>query len=113
MREFKNEREVEELWTEHNQKVVLFEGSVYDVTDYTNAHPGGASLISDNYGKNIDEAYEEANHSKAARLIFRDLPLVGYIAGAKDNQESAVFAGTQQTSTFKLDLHKPVVMQIL
>jgi len=44
-------------------------------------HPGGENLIKKLLGKSIDEAFEEAEHTRSARLIFRDLLKVGYLAG--------------------------------
>jgi hypothetical protein len=38
-------------------------------------------LIEKLLGKSIDEAFEEAEHTKSARMIFRDLKKVGYIGG--------------------------------
>ena len=40
-------------------------------------HPGGEEYIFKNLGKCIDEDFEEADHSKKARKILQDLPLVG------------------------------------
>lgn len=40
-------------------------------------HPGGADYISDNLGKNINEDFYEAEHTKFARKIFNDLPVRG------------------------------------
>jgi len=54
---------------------------VYDIGDYMGQHPGGSNLIEKLLGKSIDEPFEEAEHTRAARLIFRDLEKVGYIAG--------------------------------
>jgi hypothetical protein len=34
-------------------------------------------VIEELYGKNIDEPFEDAEHTKSARNIFRDLPIVG------------------------------------
>jgi cytochrome b involved in lipid metabolism len=42
-------------------------------------HPGGEDLILNEIGKNIDVPFEEAEHTKSARNIFKDLPLVGVI----------------------------------
>jgi len=50
---------------------------VYDVAEYIDQHPGGSELIESEYGKNIDEPFEEAEHTKSARNIFRDLPIIG------------------------------------
>ena len=37
-------------------------------------HPGGADYIGNLLGKNIDDDFEEAEHTKFARKIFNDLP---------------------------------------
>lgn len=50
---------------------------MYDVAEYIDQHPGGSELIESEYGKNIDEPFEEAEHTKSARNIFRDLPIIG------------------------------------
>ena len=50
---------------------------VYDVEEYMATHPGGSELIGDELGTNIEEKFEEAEHTKAARRIFKDLPVVG------------------------------------
>jgi hypothetical protein len=44
-------------------------------------HPGGVEKIEEYIGKVIDEAFEEAEHTQAARLIFRDLNKVGLLVG--------------------------------
>jgi cytochrome b involved in lipid metabolism len=36
---------------------VIFEGTVYDIAEYKENHPGGAGPIYEFYGKNIDEAF--------------------------------------------------------
>jgi cytochrome b involved in lipid metabolism len=59
--------------------VIIFEGIVYEVTDYIGQHPGGSDLIENYLGKSIDEPFEEAEHTKAARQIFRDLNRIGYV----------------------------------
>ena len=40
-------------------------------------HPGGGELIANLLGKNIDEEFEEAEHTKTARKLFNDLKVVG------------------------------------
>lgn len=57
--------------------MVIFENVVYDVKEYMPEHPGGADYIGDLLGKNIDEDFEEAEHTKFARKIFNDLPIRG------------------------------------
>ena len=81
MKEFSSEKEVLALYKEKGLIYVIFEGSVYDITEYKDNHPGGASPIEEYYGMDIGEAFEEQGHSKSARKVFRDLPIIGYIAG--------------------------------
>ena len=108
--EFKNEEEVHQLFRKTRQQIIIFEGSVFDITEYKDHHPGGGILFDDYLGKSIDEAYLDENHSKAARNVFRDLPLVGYIAGSNGaNQSMTGFAGTQLESKLKLDHDRGMV----
>ena len=46
-------------------------------------HPGGPDYISNLLGKNIEEDFEEAEHTKFARKIFNDLPVRGRMKSAK------------------------------
>ena len=56
--------------------------------DYKDQHPGGDNLIGDLLGKSIDEDFEEAEHTKSARKIFLDLPIIGHMKGsAADGKE--------------------------
>lgn len=45
---------------------VIFEGNVYDLTDYLNAHPGGAQVIIDVCGADATNAFNSLPHSTAA-----------------------------------------------
>ena len=90
-----------------NRQIVIFEGKVYDVKDYMPNHPGGPQYISDKLGTNIEEAFEEAEHTKAAKKTLLKLPVVGVIATkAKEavdpvKSEAASVAKTQESSTIK------------
>ena len=42
-------------------------------------HPGGGELIGDHLGKNIEEEFEEAEHTKSAKKLLLGLPKVGVI----------------------------------
>lgn len=83
MSRFKNEKEVEDLYKKTGKKVIIFEGTVYDVGTYMGTHPGGSDKIEEYLGKRIDKPFEEEQHTKAARLIFRDLEKVGVIEGGE------------------------------
>lgn len=45
MRDFKTEQEVMEYYKETSRKIIIFEGTVYDVDNYMGTHPGGSDFI--------------------------------------------------------------------
>lgn len=102
MKTFKNEAEVEQYFTETSHKVIIFEGTVYAIGDYMSQHPGGSDIIEKLLGKCIDEPFEEAEHTRAARQIFRDLEKVGYIAGDTKSQDKDANATPAGLDGFKL-----------
>ena len=76
---FTSNAEVKAYYEEdkENHQVVIFEGKVYDVKEYMPDHPGGPEYISKNLGTNIEEEFEEAEHTKAAKKTLYKLPVVG------------------------------------
>ena len=42
-------------------------------------HPGGGELIGEHLGKNIEEEFEDAEHTKYAKKLLLGLPKVGTI----------------------------------
>lgn len=58
-------------------QVVVFKGTIYHVGEYMPNHPGGEEYISDRLGKVIDNDFEEAEHTKSAHNIMKELPVVG------------------------------------
>jgi len=52
-----------ELYKKGGRKVVTYLGVVYDVEEYMNEHPGGSDLIETELGTNIEEAFEDAEHT--------------------------------------------------
>ena len=111
---FKNEQEVYSLYKKSGRKIIIFEGSVYDVDNYIQQHPGGVDKIEEYLGRTIDEAFEEAEHTKAARLIFRDLEKIGVIEGGPSNKIGVKgLDGFELTSRFTLDYTKGAYWQLL
>ena len=72
-------------------------------------HPGGEDLILNEIGKNIDVPFEEAEHTKSARNIFKDLPLVGVIQSI---QKASGLDGSQLQSEFNFDYTKGLWWQL-
>ena len=54
-----SEDEVLALYKEKGLIYVIFEGTVYDIAEYKQSHPGGTKPLEEYYGKNIDESFEE------------------------------------------------------
>ncbi len=119
LKDFKNENEVADFMKESGRKFVIFEGSVYDVTDYIGVHPGGTDQIEPYLGKSIDEPFIEADHTKSARHVFRDLDKIGVIYGsdAGDSNENQNISGnanikgldgTLLESKIKIDYNKGI-----
>jgi cytochrome b involved in lipid metabolism len=59
MTEFESEEQVYELWSKEQKEVVLWQGVVYDVKAFKKEHPGGAVIIEEHLGKNIEKPFEE------------------------------------------------------
>ncbi len=114
MRDFVNEKEVMHYMEQTKRKVIIFEGSVYDVTEYLGQHPGGSDQIEPYLGGKIDEAFKDAGHTKSARLVFRDLEKVGIIAGDEMSKETVKtnvpnikgLDGTLLESKLKIDYNR-------
>lgn len=88
---FSNEEEVYEhyLKDKENNQVVIMEGVVYDVKEYAPNHPGGADYITDLLGKNIEEEFEENEHTKSAKNTFKELPVVGIMSKTDDSASTS------------------------
>lgn len=101
LKQFKNEAEVEAYQKETGKKVIIFEGTIYEVGDYMETHPGGKDLIEKLIGKCIDEDFYEAEHTKSARNIFRDLEKIGHVDSG--HVKNDVNSGEVGLDGFKLE----------
>ena len=88
--DFPNERAVYDYFLKDkaNNKVVIFEGVVYNVKDYLPQHPGGGDLIEALLGKNIEADFEEREHTKSARKLFNTFPVVGSVTSDLSSEQS-------------------------
>ena len=90
-RVFKNEEEVTAYWKEdkENNQVVIFKGVVYDIKEFMPEHPGGSQYIEDNLGTDIDQEFEDAEHTKFAEKMFNDFEIRGKMASKVAEEQSA------------------------
>jgi hypothetical protein len=68
-------------------------------------------------GKCIDEPFEDAGHTKSARLIFRDLDRIGVIEGQINDKNGEIkptgLDGFDLQCKIKLDYSKGLYKQLL
>ena len=78
---FGNEKEVLSYYKKdpENNQVIIYKGIVYDIKDYMDKHPGGSKIIKPSLGKNIEEPFEDQEHSKSALKDLLELPKFGKI----------------------------------
>ena len=86
---FESEEEVYDLYKNEGKKVVLYQGVVYEVGEYMVTHPGGQEFIENELGTNIDVKFEEAEHTKAAKNIFKDLEVVGKLKNSDETSTTS------------------------
>jgi len=66
--ELKKHQQEEDCW-------LVIDGKVYDVSEFTEEHPGGEQLIMDMWGKDATEGFNSVVHSDAATEILEELYL--------------------------------------
>ena len=117
--EFRDEEDVTQYCAKNGDlKWVIFEGMVYDVTNYLPLHPGGSEQIDPYLGKCIDVPFEEAEHTKTARNSFNDLDRVGIVKkDIKTNGDggfgwASSMDGRGFESKIQLDYSKGIMWQL-
>ena len=105
---FKDEQDVKNFKT--SKKLVIFQGCVYDVSEYMDYHPGGSDRIERYLGKNIDSVFEQVGHTVAALKIIAQLPKVGEIKGVSTKQDAY---SPKLKEKFSFDLNKGLWWQMM
>ncbi|RLV92217.1 Ceramide very long chain fatty acid hydroxylase SCS7 [Spathaspora sp. JA1] len=70
--------------------VTLYSRKVYNITNFVNEHPGGASIVFPYAGKDITAIMKDLTsheHSESAYEMLDEDMLVGYLATAKEEEE--------------------------
>ncbi|CCE78169.1 Piso0_000785 [Millerozyma farinosa CBS 7064] len=81
---------------------VVYNGQVYDVSNYIDEHPGGEEVVLDVAGQDATEAFDDIGHSDDAREILKGL-LIGKLEGGVVKTEAATkSAGTDSGFPFPL-----------
>lgn len=85
------------------------------MAEYVNLHPGGSHFISDLYGKSIDDAFEDQGHSRNAKKLFKEFPVVGSVPKLlKDQQRAAASSleGHKLESRLVVDYDRGIFNQL-
>ena len=72
------QKDIEMLINKENRAIVIFEGEVYDATDFKVTHPGGSKYIDDNIGKDISQLFYDNDHSKIALRLLKETKIGSY-----------------------------------
>ncbi|GMM31027.1 Cyb5 protein [Martiniozyma asiatica (nom. inval.)] len=76
---------------EHNTRDdiwIIYNGKVYDVTEYLDEHPGGEEVIIDCAGGDATEAFDDIGHSEDAQEMLEGM-LIGKLEGGVLPKKSA------------------------
>lgn len=82
-----NQSEIDQLIREKNRSILIFEGEVYDATEFKVTHPGGPKFIDDYVGKDMTEAFYDEEHTKIALRMLNDMH-IGTLETSSDDQTS-------------------------
>ena len=112
---FMGELDVQEFYKKTDRKIIIYKGKVYDVADYVELHPGGAEFISDLYGKNIDDVFEDQGHSRSAKELFKNFTVVGHLMGTETEEvsQAAGLDGNKIGNKIGIDFNKGGVINQL
>jgi len=83
---------------------VLFQGYIYDISEYIDYHPGGIDRITPFLGKDIESVFKQVEHTSAAYRIMAQLPVVGQIKGAENITQDKLSPTLREP--FEFDLSK-------
>ena len=62
---------------------VIYEGKVYDITNFVTEHPGGTEVLSDTAGTDITREFTQIGHSDHARGLMKPMLLGDLVRRAR------------------------------
>lgn len=81
------QKDIDKLVNEQNRAILVYEGDVYDATDFKVTHPGGPKYIDDFVGKDMTEAFYENEHTKIALRLLKEIK-IGTLDSSTDKKIS-------------------------
>ncbi|KAJ8675460.1 hypothetical protein QAD02_011246 [Eretmocerus hayati] len=64
---------------------IIISGTVYDVTDYLEQHPGGSDLINEHAGGDATAGFEDYSHSSDAKKTLKKYE-IGFVDESKKDK---------------------------
>jgi 4-hydroxysphinganine ceramide fatty acyl 2-hydroxylase len=80
-------QDIQSLINDKKRAIVMFEGDVYDATDFKITHPGGPKFIDEHIGEDITESFYDEEHTKIALRLLSGLK-IGTLTSSIDDQDS-------------------------
>ena len=77
--------DIQNIIKEEGRALIIFEGDVYDATNFKATHPGGPKLIDNYIGKDITGAFYEEEHTKIALRMLKDTKVGSLSTSMDDN----------------------------
>lgn len=81
------QKDVDRMVEEEHRAIVIFEGHVFDATNFKITHPGGPKYIDDNIGKDITQVFYDYEHSKIALRLLNETK-IGVLEGQNSSNGS-------------------------
>lgn len=76
--------DIDHLTQEEGRAILIFEGDVYDATDFKGTHPGGPQFIDEYVGKDMTEVFYEEEHTKIALRMLNDIKIGTFETSTSD-----------------------------
>lgn len=94
-------KEVKENSTKDNV-VIIFDNSVYNVTNYLLEHPGGEEVLFEQNGTDATEVFNDVGHSSDAREIMKKFK-VGELVPSDRTDQTKTTESSEESSSFKIE----------
>lgn len=78
-------QEIESMVKHDHRAIVIFEGEVFDATDFKVTHPGGPKYIDDHVGEDISKLFYDNEHSRIARRLLMETKIGRLASDDKSN----------------------------
>uniref|UniRef100_A0A8D8TT14 Cytochrome b5 n=1 Tax=Cacopsylla melanoneura TaxID=428564 RepID=A0A8D8TT14_9HEMI len=82
--------------------VIIYDNSVYNVTNYLNEHPGGEEVLLEQNGGDATEVFNDVGHSSDAREIMKKFK-VGELVESERKDQTKTTESSSEPGSFKIE----------